>query len=96
MLKTDSVAARKVFRESRAADDSIDAYISFIHSAYPDEEKNQYLTAEWKVVAANLGIGTLGLSKEQIIERVRAIPDYRRALRNLGKHEPAELLFEAK
>lgn len=83
MLKTGSNSARSEFRQVRAADDIAHAYISFIHRNFPNEERNQYLAAEWKQLARNLGINTKGLSVPEIINRVRTVQAYQEALRNL-------------
>ncbi len=85
MLKTESTPARQRFRQIRARDDSAHAYISFIHRNYPTEERNQYLTAEWKMVAARLGIAVAGLGKDQLVARILAqAPDlYRAELRRI-------------
>lgn len=94
MLKTDSEAARRIFREIRVTDSIAHDYISFIHRNFPDEEKNQYLTAEWKQAAQLLGINTARLSKTEVIQKVRAIANYQNALRDLYRpqHPP---LFSA-
>lgn len=83
MLKTNSEPARQIFREIRANDSVAHDYISFIHRNFPDEEKNQYLAAEWKQAAQHIGISTAGLSVSEVIERVRATAQYQNALRNL-------------
>jgi hypothetical protein len=83
MLKTNSAPARQIFREIRANDSVAHDYISFIHRNFPDEEKNQYLGAEWKQAAQLIGINIAGLSVSEVIERVRATAQYQNALRNL-------------
>ncbi len=55
---------------------------------YPSElpcwEINQYLTAEWRILAARLGIATAGLSKDQLVAQLRATaPHYRTELRRI-------------
>lgn len=83
MLKTDSNAARQEFRHIRAEDNIAHDYISFIHRNFPKEEVNQYLAAEWRQAANNLGIDIKKLHGPQVIERVRAEHSYQDALRNL-------------
>lgn len=83
MLKTNSEIARNELRQARTIDDVAHKYISFIHRNFPDEERNQYKSAEWKQTARNLDINIAKLSRLQIIERVRSVPNYRKALRNL-------------
>ncbi|MFN6463075.1 MAG: hypothetical protein RMZ41_014670 [Nostoc sp. DedVER02] len=71
MIKTDSDSARQEFRRIRASDDAVHNYISFIHRNYPDEEVNQYLAKDWKILAHNLGIQTVGLPKKEIINLIK-------------------------
>jgi hypothetical protein len=83
MLKTNSEAARRIFREVRATDSVAHDYISFIHRNFPDEEKNQYLAAEWKQAARLMGINITGLSIQEVIHQVRSVSNYQDALRDL-------------
>lgn len=83
MLKTDSEEARRVFRKLRKEDATAHAYISFLHRSYPAEEKNQYLTSEWRLLAENLGIRTAGMPRDAIISAVRERPGYQDLLRGL-------------
>lgn len=46
MLKTDNQHARNIFRDIRRRNAVADHYISFIHTNFPSEEKNQYTIAE--------------------------------------------------
>lgn len=91
MLKTNSESARNEFRETRATDNVAHDYISFIHRNFPSEEINQYTSAEWKQTARNLGINTTKLSRLQIIEEVRGLPNYQEALRNISTIENSPL-----
>jgi hypothetical protein len=85
MLKTNSPAARDVFRSARANDPVAHAYISFIHRNYPDEESNQYLLAEWKILANRLELNVQGINdKQRIIAAIRsAATNYRDLLRDI-------------
>lgn len=86
MIKTDSDSARQEFRRNRASYDDVHEYISFIHRNYPDEEVNQYLAEEWKILAENLGVQTGGLAKKEIINLIRErYPDYRDKLRLISE-----------
>ena len=82
MLKTDSEAARQVFRKFRKDNPAAHAYISFLHRSYPTEERNQYLTAEWRLLAEDLGIKAAGLSRDELIAAVRERPGYQDKLRD--------------
>jgi hypothetical protein len=84
MLKTSSGEARRELRRIRAEDDVAHDYISFIHRNFPDEERNQYLASEWQTVASRLNIVMGGLSKDALVELVRARSNYRDLLRALG------------
>jgi len=83
MLKTNSDAARKIFRESRRRNDTVDAYVSFIHKNFPNEEMNQYSASEWKRLAGRYDIDGTGLSKDDLAKKVReTAPEYRTQLRD--------------
>lgn len=85
MIKTESDFARQEFRRIRASDDDAHNYISFIYRNYPDEEANQYLVEEWKIIAQNLGIQTRGLAKKEIIKLIREThPNYQDQLRSIS------------
>ncbi|MEH2058548.1 MAG: hypothetical protein V7K97_20820 [Nostoc sp.] len=51
-----------------------------------NEEVNQYLAEEWKILAENLGVQTGGLAKKEIINLIRErYPDYRDRLRLISE-----------
>ncbi len=82
MLKTNSPTARRVLREIRKTNDTAHEYISFIHRNFPNEEKNQYLATEWKVVMDQLEISRDGKSMDLVLEQIRSIdPEYQEKLR---------------
>ena len=83
MIKTDNDAARSQFRDIRKANPIADEYISFIHRNFPEEEKNQFTTAEVKKVAESLGIESKGRSKNDLLLRLREIPEYMHAFRDV-------------
>lgn len=83
MLRTSSEAARRELREIRATDEVAHEYISFIHRNFPKEETSQYLVSEWERAAQRLRINTTGLSRSEIIKRVRAVTNYQNVLRNI-------------
>jgi hypothetical protein len=85
MLKTDHQAAREIFRQLRAEDDTTHSYISFIHRNLPKEEENQYMAEEWKKLAQHLGLDIKKKNKAEIIELIRTQrPEYRELLRNIA------------
>ncbi len=92
MLKTDSEAARAVFRKQRLKDDVAHAYISFSHKVFPKEELNQYTTAEWQKLAELLDVPKLeDNSKAAIAAYVREnYSAYQEHLRNLGRKLPGK------
>jgi hypothetical protein len=83
MLKTGSDEARHVLRRIRAIDPTAHNYISFIHRTFPDEERNQYLTTEWKRIAHKFDISTSGLSRDQVIAQIRLLEGYQEHLRDI-------------
>lgn len=85
MLKTESQEARQTFRTIRHTEAIAHEYISFIHRNFLKEEANQYQLTEWKELAHRLHISTQGLSKDQLIEKIRqTVPDnYRQQLRHI-------------
>jgi hypothetical protein len=85
MLKTETPEARRVFRELRRDNDTCHKYISFIHRNFPAEEENQYLSKEWRKVAAAAGIVPQGLSKSALVAAIRAaMSHYQETLRNIS------------
>ncbi|PIR44939.1 MAG: hypothetical protein COV10_01900 [Candidatus Vogelbacteria bacterium CG10_big_fil_rev_8_21_14_0_10_51_16] len=82
MLKTNSADARKVFREVRKNNEVAHQYISFIHRNLPSEEKNQYLTNEWRILAQKLGIKS-DLEIEELLSQIRSKENYQEMLREL-------------
>lgn len=84
MLKTDSAAARSTFRQLRRANAEADRYISFIHRNYQDEERNQYMIAEWRTLAERLGVATKGKTAGELAAEIRATdPAYQAKLRDM-------------
>jgi hypothetical protein len=83
MLKTDNAIARTQFRTIRKGNRVADAYISFIHRNFPEEEKNQFTTQEVKNVAMNLGIETRNKSKLELLIQIRKNPGYMQVFRDL-------------
>lgn len=83
MIKTNSEKARTEFRRIRFEDDLAHQYVSFVHRNYPQEERNQYLTSEWKKVAAHYNLPITGKSKDDIVTLVKLRSDYRDILRTL-------------
>lgn len=89
MLKTNSEAARRIFRDARLNDDVVHAYISFIHRNFPQEEANQYTAAEWKQLGELLGLQTSRLGKQELISQIReGYPGYEEQLRDLSQRRP--------
>lgn len=83
MLKTNSPEARGIFRQIRKDNETAHQYISFMHRNFPSEEKNQYLTEEWKEVAKKLGVDeTLGI--DEMISEIRGQENYQEVLRELS------------
>lgn len=72
MLKCSSSNARVVFRKLCRESDAAWSYIRFIFRNLPDEEENQYSVAEWRKVAAALGMTDLPQDKREIAMRIRA------------------------
>lgn len=83
MIKTDNESARSTFRRIRKSNPVADHYISFIHKNYPNEEKNQFTTAELRKVAEHLGISNCPNSKDALYRQVSNIEGYQGALRDL-------------
>ena len=84
MLKTNSPLARAEFRRIRRENQTAHDYISFIHRNFPDEEANQYTADEWRSIAAQSGVATVGLNKERLLAVIRShIINYREILRTL-------------
>ena len=82
MLKTNSIAARTIFRKIRKENNVANDYISFMHRNFPSEERNQYLVAEWKLVANKLGIDISDGDMSSIMDQIRAHDDYQDVIRN--------------
>lgn len=83
MLKTDNEEARQIFRKLRKTNEVANHYISFIHSSFPNEEKNQYTATELKKAAICLGIENYPQGKEELYKVVSSKNGYREVLRNL-------------
>ena len=71
MLYTRTNDAKQNFGRIRAEDDEADAFISFVHRNYPDMEFSQYMTEEWRRVARECNVDAGGLSKLDLVDRVR-------------------------
>ncbi len=82
MIKTDNEQARQVFRRIRKSDLIADHYISFIHRNFPNEEINQFTSAELQIVANHLGI-TNCATKKAMYQRISAVDGYQTLLRDL-------------
>lgn len=80
MLKTDTAAARIASRKLRRENDIIHEYISFVHRNFPQEERNQFLSAERQSIAQLFNIDS-SLSAEEFWKLVRENPDYHSKLR---------------
>ncbi|HQR70348.1 MAG TPA: hypothetical protein PLE54_07075 [Burkholderiaceae bacterium] len=84
MLKTNSPAARSALRQFRRNDETAHRYVSFIHRNFPTEEQNQYLSSEWKAIAAAHKLNVAGKPSDDIVSAVReGIPNYQDELRAL-------------
>ena len=81
MLKSNSDAARQEFVDLRRSDDTMHDYITFIHRNFPSEEFNQYPFDFWVRVAESLGLSVAGLSKKEVVEKVRTRRNYMSVLR---------------
>lgn len=82
MIKTDNEQARQVFRRIRKRDLIADHYISFIHRNFPNEEINQFTSAELRIVANHLGI-TNCATKKAMYQKISAVDGYQTLLRDL-------------
>ncbi len=83
MLKTDNQNARNIFREIRRQNAIADHYISFIHTNFPSEEKNQYTVAELRTVASMLGIEIHGGNKDVLYNAIRSVEGYQAVLKRI-------------
>lgn len=83
MLKTSSSPARATFNQLRASDEEAHAFISFVHRNFPAEEENSYPARSWRQAAAKLGLSVEGLSRREMIDKVRALTGYMEVLRVL-------------
>ncbi len=84
MLKTRTDEARGEFGAIRADDETAHAFISFIHRNYPAEESSQYLMSEWKKLAEECDLDWRGLSKQELIDRIRqGVGDYQEHMRGI-------------
>lgn len=86
MMKTNSEAARDVFRRLRAEDEAAHDYISFLHRNFPDEEESSYLRADWVKIANQIGIQAgPGVAIENVVRQIRnADANYMNRLRGLA------------
>jgi hypothetical protein len=85
MIKTSNDAASTAFRDERRSCDVCHRFISFIHTHYPDEELGQYKLRDWRHVADQIGIQTVGLSASAIRAAIATKePNYRELLRDLS------------
>ena len=82
MLKTDNELARSVFRNIRKNNEAANEYISFIHRIFPSEETNQYTIHELRIAASELSINPAGLSKADLLTKMRNTPNYMQILRD--------------
>ena len=82
MLKTNNPESRTKFRNLRRSNQIIDEYISFIHRAYPNEEKNQFTLYELRSIAAEIGISGVS-EKEPLYHAIRSTNNYMNYLRKL-------------
>lgn len=88
MLKTNSEQARLTFRKLRAQNDGAHKYISFIHTNFPKEEINQYLTSEWRQLAKKLGMDFSGMGKQELVTNIRSkYSNYQEELREIDKED---------
>ena len=78
MLKTRTPEARSRLRELRSDDEVAHQYISFIHRNLPAEERNAFLTAEWREALTSLtGNDADGFSSDECQNMLReAFPDF--------------------
>lgn len=83
MLKTDNQYARTVFRDARRQNPIADHYISFIHTNFPNEEKNQYTIGELRKVAEILEIETANKNKDSLYDAIRSVAGYQEELKKL-------------
>lgn len=83
MLKTDNQHARNIFRDIRRRNVVADHYISFIHTNFPSEEKNQYTIAELREVASILGIEIRGGNKDVLYNAIRSVDGYQTVLKHI-------------
>ena len=83
MLKTDSQKARNVFRNMRRQNAVADHYISFIHTNFPNEEKNHYTIAELRETALRLGIVVHSGDKDSLYHAIRSVEGYQTILKNI-------------
>lgn len=83
MLKTNNPNAKNIFRDMRRRDAVADHYISFIHTNFPNEEKNQYSVAELRKVASVLGVKIRSANKDALYNAIRSVEGYQAALKNI-------------
>lgn len=83
MLKTDSQNAKTIFRDMRRKSPIADHYISFIHTNFPSEEKNQYTIAELRTAASMLGIEISGGNKDVLYHAIRSVDGYQTVLKRI-------------
>ena len=83
MLKTDNPHARNIFRDIRRRNAVANHYISFIHTNFPSEEKNQYTIAELREVASMLGIEIRGGNKDVLYNAIRSVDGYQTVLKHM-------------
>lgn len=83
MLKTDNQNARNVFRNMRRQNAVADHYISFIHTNFPNEEKNHYTIAELRETALRLGIDVHSGDKDSLYHAIRSVEGYQTILKNI-------------
>lgn len=83
MLKTVNSHARSVLRDIRRCNVVADNYITFIHTNFPTEEKNQYTIKELKAVASRLGIEHLDGNKDVLYKKIRSREGYQSELKKV-------------
>lgn len=83
MLKTDNQHARNTFRDICRRNAVADHYISFIHTNFPSEEKNQYTITELRTAASMLGIEIHGGNKDVLYNAIRSVDGYQAVLKSM-------------
>ena len=82
MLKTRGENAKNEFRRLRKLDNTMDAYISFIHRNFPSEELNHFNASEWREIGKKLGLPQ-NTNKNIIYQTLRQHNMYQNILKEL-------------